>query len=172
MDRCNLQAAHQLPPTGGFGMNTGLQDVFNLCWKLAGVCQGWAGEGLLATYEHERWGIARGNADWSLRNIQLVRTSDSILSTRDISPTWRPGRFCTGAHRGCVSEASACCARAILWQVGSIRRAATTGDPTQVQAAIDESYHYGNFIGQDLGVVYPVEVGAAVCPDGTPFPVS
>ena len=75
MDRCNLQAAHQLPPTGGFGMNTGLQDVFNLCWKLAGVCQGWAGEGLLATYEHERWGIARGNADWSLRNIQLVSRS-------------------------------------------------------------------------------------------------
>ena len=49
---------------------------------------------------------------------------------------------------------------------------ATTGDPAQVQAAIDESYHYGNFIGQDLGVVYPVEVGAAICPDGTPFPVS
>ena len=82
-------------------MNTGLQDVFNLCWKLAGVCQGWAGEGLLATYEHERWGIARGNADWSLRNIQLVRTSDSILRTRDLSPTWRPGRFCTGAPRVC-----------------------------------------------------------------------
>ena len=45
-------------------------------------------------------------------------------------------------------------------------------NPDQVQAAIDESYHYGNFIGQDLGVVYPAEIGAAICPDGTPFPVS
>ena len=33
-------AAHEMPPTGGFGMNTGVQDVHNLCWKLALVLQG------------------------------------------------------------------------------------------------------------------------------------
>ena len=36
-------AAHHMPPTGGFGMNTGVQDVHNLAWKLAAVLHGWAG---------------------------------------------------------------------------------------------------------------------------------
>ena len=37
-------AAHEMPPTGGFGMNTGVQDVQNLCWKLASVLQGTAAD--------------------------------------------------------------------------------------------------------------------------------
>ncbi len=47
-------AAHHMPPTGGFGLNTGVQDAHNLAWKLAAVLQGWAGPGLLDTYEAER----------------------------------------------------------------------------------------------------------------------
>jgi 2-polyprenyl-6-methoxyphenol hydroxylase-like FAD-dependent oxidoreductase len=42
-------AAHEMPPTGGFGMNTGVQDVQNLCWKLAAVLKGQAGASLLDT---------------------------------------------------------------------------------------------------------------------------
>ena len=34
-------AAHEMPPTGGFGLNTGVQDVHNLAWKLAAVLQVW-----------------------------------------------------------------------------------------------------------------------------------
>jgi 2-polyprenyl-6-methoxyphenol hydroxylase-like FAD-dependent oxidoreductase len=51
-------AAHYMPPTGGFGLNTGVQDAHNLAWKLAAVLKGWAGPGLLDTYEAERrpWG--------------------------------------------------------------------------------------------------------------------
>ena len=47
-------AAHEMPPTGGFGMNTGVQDVHNLCWKLAAVLHGQAGDSLLDTYHPER----------------------------------------------------------------------------------------------------------------------
>src|SRR4029450_4185036 len=47
-------AAHSMPPAGGFGLNTGVQDVHNLAWKLAGVLRGWAGPALLATYDAER----------------------------------------------------------------------------------------------------------------------
>lgn len=47
-------AAHHMPPTGGFGLNTGVQDSHNLAWKLAAVLNGWAGAGLLDTYEAER----------------------------------------------------------------------------------------------------------------------
>ncbi len=47
-------AAHTMPPTGGFGGNTGVQDAHNLAWKLALVVGGSAGEALLDTYDAER----------------------------------------------------------------------------------------------------------------------
>lgn len=58
-------AAHQLSTTGGFGMNTGIGDAFNLGWKLAAELQGWAGPQLLNSYESERRPIA-------LRNVQAA----------------------------------------------------------------------------------------------------
>jgi 2-polyprenyl-6-methoxyphenol hydroxylase-like FAD-dependent oxidoreductase len=51
-------AAHACTPAEGHGMNTGLQDAFNLGWKLALVCRGEAGLGLLDTYEAERRPVA------------------------------------------------------------------------------------------------------------------
>ena len=51
-------AAHACTPSEGHGMNTGLQDAFNLGWKLASVCRGEAGAGLLDTYEIERRPVA------------------------------------------------------------------------------------------------------------------
>jgi len=47
-------AAHAMPPTGGFGGNTGVQDAHNLAWKLALVLKGVAGAELLSTYDAER----------------------------------------------------------------------------------------------------------------------
>ena len=47
-------AAHVVPPTGGFGGNTGVQDAANLAWKLAMVVKGEAGEAPLDIYEAER----------------------------------------------------------------------------------------------------------------------
>jgi len=61
-------AAHRFPPTGGLGLNTGVQDAHNLAWKLAGVEAGWAPPRLLDSYEIERRPVARENADVSLRN--------------------------------------------------------------------------------------------------------
>ncbi|MBI4472764.1 MAG: FAD-dependent monooxygenase [Acidobacteria bacterium] len=51
-------AAHVMPPNGGFGGNTGVQDAHNLAWKLALVLKGAAGEQLLSTYERERRPVA------------------------------------------------------------------------------------------------------------------
>jgi putative polyketide hydroxylase len=70
--RCFLvgDAAHRFPPTGGFGMNTGVQDAHNLAWKLAGVLQGWASDALLDTYEAERRPVAQRNADQSFKNMR------------------------------------------------------------------------------------------------------
>jgi 2-polyprenyl-6-methoxyphenol hydroxylase-like FAD-dependent oxidoreductase len=47
-------AAHHMPPTGGFGLNTGVQDAHNLAWKLAAVLKGCASPSMLDTYEAER----------------------------------------------------------------------------------------------------------------------
>ena len=47
-------SAHVMPPTGGFGGNCGVQDAYDLAWKLAYVLDGRAGEELLATYDVER----------------------------------------------------------------------------------------------------------------------
>jgi 2-polyprenyl-6-methoxyphenol hydroxylase-like FAD-dependent oxidoreductase len=56
-------AAHLFTPTGGFGLNTGIEDVANLAWKLAAVLHGWGGDRLLGTYETERKPIAVRNTD-------------------------------------------------------------------------------------------------------------
>ncbi|WOO40697.1 FAD-dependent monooxygenase [Rubellicoccus peritrichatus] len=52
-------AAARLSPSGGLGMNNGIQSVHNLCWKLASVVHGLADESLLETYEAERMAASR-----------------------------------------------------------------------------------------------------------------
>ncbi|SDD60410.1 rifampin monooxygenase [Auraticoccus monumenti] len=51
-------AAHVHPPVGGQGLNLGIQDAFNLGWKLAAEVAGWAPAGLLDTYQAERRPVA------------------------------------------------------------------------------------------------------------------
>lgn len=68
-------AAHQFPPTGGLGVNTGLQGMHNAMWKLAAYVRGWAGWGLVTTYEAERRGVAQRITSQSLQNainVQLI----------------------------------------------------------------------------------------------------
>ncbi len=61
-------AAHRFPPTGGLGLNTGVQDAHNLAWKIAAVERGEATVELLDTYESERRPVAIRNAEVSLDN--------------------------------------------------------------------------------------------------------
>jgi len=63
-------AAHLIPPVGGYGMNTGIQDAHNLAWKLAGVLAGWASPSLLDTYEAERLPVARFVTEQALLNMR------------------------------------------------------------------------------------------------------
>ncbi|MET9382866.1 FAD-dependent monooxygenase [Streptomyces sp. NPDC002928] len=55
-------SAHEMSPTGAFGSNTGIQDAHNLAWKLAAVLNGWAGPGLLESYEAERLPVAQATS--------------------------------------------------------------------------------------------------------------
>ena len=70
-------AAHLFTPLGGLGMNTGIGDVMNLCWKIAAVNQGWAGPKLLDSYEIERRPIG-------LRNVQLGIRCTEVMDNWEI----------------------------------------------------------------------------------------
>ncbi|MER6432228.1 FAD-dependent monooxygenase [Streptomyces sp900105245] len=64
-------SAHEMSPTGAFGSNTGIQDAHNLAWKLAAVLDGWAGPGLLGTYDTERRPVALAtSARASARSVE------------------------------------------------------------------------------------------------------
>ncbi|MGX4709227.1 FAD-dependent monooxygenase [Rhodococcus ruber] len=62
-------AAHEVIPTGGYGLNTGIADAVNLGWKLAAVLQGYGGNDLLDSYETERRPVAVMARDWSFRHL-------------------------------------------------------------------------------------------------------
>ncbi|MEV0779278.1 rifampin monooxygenase [Streptomyces sp. NPDC050428] len=64
-------AAHIHPPTGGQGLNLGVQDAFNLGWKLAAHLRGWAPETLLDTYEAERRPVAEDVLDNTRAQMEL-----------------------------------------------------------------------------------------------------
>jgi FAD-dependent monooxygenase len=64
-------AAHQVIPTGGYGMNTGIADAIDLGWKLAAVVTGWGGPALLESYEPERQPVAIVNRDLSFRHLKV-----------------------------------------------------------------------------------------------------
>ncbi|HET9330396.1 MAG TPA: FAD-dependent oxidoreductase [Steroidobacteraceae bacterium] len=72
-------AAHVHSPVGAQGMNTGLQDAYNLAWKLALVANGQADAALLDTYEEERLPVARRLLNTTDRAFRLV-VSDSRLA--------------------------------------------------------------------------------------------
>ena len=65
-------AAHAHPPNGGLGMNTGIQDAFDLGWKLAATLAGWGGEVLLESYDHERRPASARAAEVSLANYRRL----------------------------------------------------------------------------------------------------
>jgi hypothetical protein len=72
-------SVHLFTPTGGFGMNTGIDDASNLSWKLAAMLQGWGGGRLLASYEDERMPIA-------LRNTNAARQLTANIGETDVDP--------------------------------------------------------------------------------------
>ncbi|KAG5189102.1 FAD binding domain-containing protein [Tribonema minus] len=72
-------AAHQFPPSGGFGMNAGIQDAHNLAWKLAEVVQGRADAALLSTYSSERRPCAASTAAVSVLNLRRsLRVAEAL----------------------------------------------------------------------------------------------
>ncbi|MFI6895332.1 rifampin monooxygenase [Streptomyces sp. NPDC050256] len=75
-------AAHIHPPTGGQGLNLGVQDAFNLGWKLAAEVHGWAPEGLLDSYHSERHPVGAAVLDNTRAQITLLGTDPGATALR------------------------------------------------------------------------------------------
>lgn len=71
-------AAHLFTPTGGLGMNTGVDDAVNLAWKLAAMVQDWGGSKLMPTYETDRQPIGE-------RNLGFAKSFAVSIGTFDVS---------------------------------------------------------------------------------------
>jgi 2,4-dichlorophenol 6-monooxygenase len=137
-------AAHRFPPTGGLGLNTGVQDAFNLIWKLDLVLKGIAGPALLDTFEEECRPVAQANCDQSLKNqVRNEEIENAIGITGDIS-----------ADRNSFEKIRA------TGPEGERRRAELDA------AAREQSPHYISF-GLDMGFSYE---GRSIIPDGTERP--
>jgi len=105
-------AAHRFPHTGGFGLNSGVQDAQNVAWKLAAVLSGQAEPALMDTYEAERRPVITRFAEQSVSNHFLLDTVTKPVGVTNRSLhhatealarapfTWVPGslmaRVCTG----------------------------------------------------------------------------
>ncbi|MEV0355212.1 rifampin monooxygenase [Nocardia sp. NPDC050697] len=75
-------AAHVHPPTGGQGLNLGIQDAVNLGWKLAAAVRGWAPDGLLDSYQAERHPVATEVLDNTRAQMQLMALEPGARAVR------------------------------------------------------------------------------------------
>ncbi|MEA1652571.1 FAD-dependent oxidoreductase [Nitrospirillum sp. BR 11164] len=93
-------AAHVHPPTGGQGLNTSVQDAYNLGWKLAAALRG-APDGLLDTYEAERRPVAAHVLGLSGRLLGQMGTTEGMRrgrETRELDLSYRDGPLATEAR--------------------------------------------------------------------------
>ena len=77
-------AAHIHPPAGGQGLNLGVQDAFNLGWKLAAEVGGWAPEGLLDSYQTERHPVAADVLNNTRAQMELMSTEPGAQAVRKL----------------------------------------------------------------------------------------
>ena len=141
-------AAHRLPPSGGLGNNTSVQDSFNLAWKLALVLSGRAGERLLDSYHEERQPIGRQVVDRALRSLTNQGAVPQAL----------------GFRRGQSPEEGWAALRELSSDVeGAEQRRAALREVVELQN------YRSNALGVELGQRY---ASRAVVADGTPFPPS
>jgi 2-polyprenyl-6-methoxyphenol hydroxylase-like FAD-dependent oxidoreductase len=97
-------AVHLFTPTGGFGMNTGIDDADNLAWKLAAMVRGWGGGALLRSYECERMPIAVRNTEAARRLTANIGETDVDRAIEQDSPGGESARRAAAATLAQFSE--------------------------------------------------------------------
>jgi 2-polyprenyl-6-methoxyphenol hydroxylase-like FAD-dependent oxidoreductase len=169
-------AAHSLPPTGGLGLNTGVQDAHNLAWKLALAIRGVSGTKLLDSYERERRPVAESNIRHSARNFDemsdLLEVCGLHLNDlRRLQALQRsnPFRMLPFAWQGILID------RLVSKALGKTSLLATESKRGKqarsefIRRIPGQARHY-HFLGLDLGFVY--QDGAVIAEAGrVPQPI-
>ena len=168
-------AAHSFPPTGGLGLNTGVQDAHNLAWKLAAVLRDEAGPDLLDTYETERRPVARINLDHSVANFDqmsdLLQVVGLSLAQQERLQAAQNSRMFTSLPVRWQRNAINIALKQALAPLQIFSEASGRGERARHEFELripGQARHY-RFAGLDLGFAY--EKGAVI-PDGTPRPVA
>jgi 2,4-dichlorophenol 6-monooxygenase len=152
-------AAHSFPPTGGLGLNTGIQDVHNLAWKLSAVITKTAGPKLLDTYEQERRPVGKTNLTHSLRNyenmndlLQVVGLELRQQSLQSIQDGWLFRRLPISWQRRLVTAA----AQHTFGRLRVLAEDTAQGRQARSEFArriTGQASHF-QFLGLDLGFTY------------------
>ena len=153
-------AAHSFPPTGGLGLNTGVQDAHNLSWKLAAVLKGRAHEWLLDTYEGERKPVARANLDHSLRNFLNMNALTKLVGVdrhhlrflEAVQQSWAFQRLPSSLQRRLVEKAI----ETRLRRLSRLDADGPQGEDLRARfrALLPGQEPHYRFLGLDLGFVY------------------
>jgi len=97
-------AAHLFTPTGGFGMNTGMDDASNLSWKIAALVQGRGGPNLFASYETERRPIAQRNTTAARELGKQLASMPDVTGIDEDTPAGERTRRTVSAHLATMTE--------------------------------------------------------------------
>lgn len=161
-------SAHRFPPTGGLGMNTGIADAHNLCWKLAAVIHGQSPASLLDSYEAERKPVAERNATESRENYERIF---EVIEAFGL-PRNGPEMMAKITHHPWVRKAPKFLKRPLLWLLRlpvhfSLNRFRRSGRVSErvLSSIADQTPHFDR-IGLDLGYVYGQ--GAVLPEEGGP----
>ena len=91
-------AIHNLTPTGGFGMNTGILDAVDLAWKIEAVRDGWAPERILDSYQIERRPVADRNVTEATFTFAKFLALPKLAALRDSTPEGEAARATLSRH--------------------------------------------------------------------------
>jgi 2-polyprenyl-6-methoxyphenol hydroxylase-like FAD-dependent oxidoreductase len=97
-------AIHLFTPTGGFGMNTGIDGAANLAWKLAAMVQGWGGSNLPGSFETERMPIAKRNTVAARELAKNVGEVQVLPEMEEDSPRGEAARRVAGDYLATFGE--------------------------------------------------------------------
>ncbi len=154
-------AAHRFPPTGGYGINTGVQDAHNLVWKLKAALSGIAGDGLLDTYEAERRPVAIANCARSIANQDEMDAINEAVALRASDMRKAHGLMESRLFRSMPKSTQLGAARNIT-KLG-LRKIRWLNDPGPrgqklrhklATAAEEQKAHFGGAHGIELGYRY------------------
>lgn len=160
-------AAHRFPPTGGLGMNSGIGDAHNLCFKLAMTLRGQAPESLLDTYETERRPVVQVNCDESRRNFESMSELAEAFGVH-VDELARLNERLSAGPLAALPDGLRALGRGLVRRHGARILARYHDDPdvrARVLAAIARRRPHFDRIGLDLGYTY---AEGALLPDGTP----